>query len=277
MEKNNVRRVKIAAAGISDSGGAVRTCVNLTKAAGALVRLDPVPCMPSAEPGEGDGTTTRQPGIIRAAAHYEPVRLTARAIGRMQRQTMPFTPADGDIGAQPPMSARDMASLSMMLADAYCGLAAEAAESGALLQPVPCAYRLVGHDGTTLYESGVEYVGAPEGIQLCEVMHPAVEKRSAKDYTIADFTLSAAAYRLEAVVPAYGSESGVAEVEIYVGEQIHPVDPAATAELRIDRADTADPSLRIALPGATVALTPCQAGLTARAAAKPVAHRDGCA
>ena len=58
------------------------------------------------------------------------------------------------------MGDKDVASLSDMLGTAYCGLVAEAAENGMMLQPVACGYRLIGADGSVLYESGVGFVGA---------------------------------------------------------------------------------------------------------------------
>lgn len=258
------REVRIAAAGVARRGGAVRRCVNLTEARHGLKRMMPLPSLPAGddEDGSDDGAAYSS-----APASYAPVRLVARSIGRMQRQTRAFTPADGDAGSDRGMGERDMAAFSAMLSDTYCGLVEEAAGGGALLQPIACGYRLTGHDGQTLYESGVVYAGPADGVQLCGELHPAIEVRSNTDFTIAGFTLGAEAYRLTAEIPEYGADDGVAEVEIYAGEQLHPVDPSERAEIRIDGAGGSEPSVRLFLPGASTAMAPGLQRLTAKAAA----------
>lgn len=261
---NKRREVRIAAAGVARRGGAVRRCVNLTEARHGLKRMMPLPSLPAGddEDGSDDGAAYSS-----APASYAPVRLVARSIGRMQRQTRAFTPADGDAGSDRGMGERDMAAFSAMLSDTYCGLVEEAAGGGALLQPIACGYRLTGHDGQTLYESGVVYAGPADGVQLCGELHPAIEVRSNTDFTIAGFTLGAEAYRLTAEIPEYGADDGVAEVEIYAGEQLHPVDPSERAEIRIDGAGGSEPSVRLFLPGASTAMAPGLQRLTAKAAA----------
>ena len=54
-------------------------------------------------------------------------------------------------------------------------------------------------------------------------------------------------------------------MEIYVGEQLHPVDPDGLSEVRIDGAEGNNPTVRLALPGATTALTPNLRSLTSKA------------
>lgn len=263
MSTNRLQRVKIEATGVERRGGRVRRCVNLVRTRGALKKMSPVPSADSngGEGGGADGSVAFE----RRTAVYEPVRLVARTVGRMQRQTSAFTPSEYDPGRRSGMSDKDMASLSDMLGSAYCGLVAEAAENGMMFQPVACGYRLTGADGSVLYDSGVQLAGVGEGVQLCGVMHPGLNWRGASDFTIADFAIEAEAYALEAEIPAYDAESGVAEVEIYVGEQIHPVDPDGLAEVRIDGASGNNPSVRLALPGATTAMMPNLRSMTAKA------------
>lgn len=258
-----MQRVKIAATGVERGGGRVKQCVNLMRHRGAL---KPMTSIPSAEDDSNGGNPSDgSRAYERRTAVYAPVRMVARVAGRMQRQTSAFTPSEGDPGRRQGMSEKDVASLSDMLGTAYCGLVAEAAENGMMLQPVACGYRLIGADGSVLYESGVGFVGAREGTQLCGVFRPGLTRRSPTDFTIADFAMEAEAYALEAEVPAYGADSGVAEVEIYVGEQLHPVDPDGLAEVRIDGAEGNNPTVRLALPGATTALTPNLRSLTSKA------------
>ena len=257
-----MQKVKIKATGV-ECGGRVKQCVNLMRHRGALKPMTPIP---SAEDDSNGGKPSGgSVAYERRTAVYAPVRMVARVAGRMQRQTSAFTPSEGDPGRRQGMSDKDVASLSDMLGTAYCGLVAEAAENGMMLQPVACGYRLIGADGSVLYESGVGFVGAREGMQLCGVFCPGLTRRSPTDFTIADFAMEAEAYALEAEVPAYGADSGVAEVEIYVGEQLHPVDPDGLAEVRIDGAEGNNPTVRLALPGATTALTPNLRSMTSKA------------
>lgn len=258
-----MQRVKIKATGVECGGGRVKQCVNLMRHRGALKPMTPIA---SAEDGGNGGNPSGgSVAYERRTAVYAPVRMVARVAGRMQRQTSAFTPSEGDPGRRQGMGDKDVASLSDMLGMAYCGLVAEAAENGMMLQPVACGYRLIGVDGSVLYESGVGFVGARDGAQLCGVFRPGLTRRSTTDFTIADFAMEADAYALEAEIPAYGADSGVAEVEIYVGEQLHPVDPDGLAEVRIDGAEGNNPTVRLALPGATTALTPNVRSLTSKA------------
>lgn len=258
-----MQRVKIKATGVECGGGRVKQCVNLMRHRGALKPMTPIP---SAEDGGNGGNPSDvSRAYERRTAVYAPVRMVARVAGRMQRQTSAFTPSEGDPGRRQGMGDKDVASLSDMLGTAYCSLVAEAAENGMMLQPVACGYRLIGADGSVLYESGVGFVGAREGAQLCGVFRPGLTRRSPTDFTIADFAMEAEVYALEAEIPAYGADSGVAEVEIYVGEQLHPVNPDGLAEVRIDGAEGNNPTVRLALPGATTALTPNLRSLTSKA------------
>lgn len=258
-----MQRVKVSATGVECGGGRVKQCVNLMRHHGALKPMTPIPS--AGDGGNGGNPSGGSVAYERRTAVYAPVRLVARVAGRMQRQTSAFTPSEGDPGRRQGMGDKDVASLSDMLGTAYCGLVAEAAENGMMLQPVACGYRLIGADGSVLYESGVGFVGAREGAQLCGVFCPGLTRRSPTDFTIADFAMEAEAYALEAEIPAYGADSGVAEVEIYVGEQLHPVDPDGLAEVRIDGAEGNDPTVRLALPGTTTALTPNLRSLTSKA------------
>ncbi len=263
MSTKRLQRVKVSATGVERGGGRVKQCVNLVRLRGALTPMTPIPSADDdsngGKPSGGSETYERRTAV------YAPVRLVARVAGRMQRQTSAFTPSEGDPGRRQGMGDKDVASLSDMLGTAYCGLVAEAAENGMMLQPVACGYRLIGADGSVLYESGVGFVGAREGAQLCGVFRPGLTRRSPTDFTIADFAIEAEAYALEAEIPAYGADSGVAEVEIYVGEQLHPVDPDGLSEVRIDGAEGNNPTVRLALPGATTALTPNLRSLTSKA------------
>ena len=263
MSTKRLQRVKVSATGVECGGGRVKQCVNLMRHHGALKPMTPIPS--AGDGGNGGNPSGGSVAYERRTAVYAPVRLVARVAGRMQRQTSAFTPSEGDPGRRQGMGDKDVASLSDMLGTAYCGLVAEAAENGMMLQPVACGYRLIGADGSVLYESGVGFVGAREGAQLCGVFCPGLTRRSPTDFTIADFAMEAEAYALEAEIPAYGADSGVAEVEIYVGEQLHPVDPDGLAEVRIDGAEGNDPTVRLALPGTTTALTPNLRSLTSKA------------
>lgn len=163
-----------------------------------------------------------------------------------------FTDVDFTRSA-PSLSDSGLRQLSAALSESYSEIASMAASAGSWIAPVVARWHIVGHSGRRLYSSEPQIV-RPYGYP-CAGDYTAEGVRTGTDFSVSAFSLSANAFRLRVDTSAilaspYWSENAVA-VELTCSPQLHTFDPAQSAAYRIVRPSLPNPSLTVAVPGAT--------------------------
>lgn len=141
-------------------------------------------------------------------------------------------------------SASDAKSLSSALETAYSRLVANAAATGAYVQPALARYRLRDSRGRVLFESAPLLLGNEDGSQ-CAV---AATFTSTDGQLARGFEISACSWRVVADVPAAPEYRDVS-VEVLLTPQLHPWLPGASPEVYSTRGGT--DLARVSLPGSS--------------------------
>ena len=143
----------------------------------------------------------------------------------------------------------DRATVSRLVADAYCSVGLTASRRHAWFQPVVARYSLVGHDGTTLYTSAPVMVSPRAGQQLLSV----VFTLSGSNFSVlSEETLSVLTFslRLRPTAPLSDAWRGVVGgVRLHVSPQLHPFDGSLHASARFGTFTATAGSLTVRLPG----------------------------
>lgn len=141
-------------------------------------------------------------------------------------------------------SAADAKSLSSALETAYSRLVANAAATGAYVQPALARYRLRDSRGRVLFESAPLLLGHDEGSQ-CSVANTFT---STDGQLACGFEISARSWRVVADVPAAADATGI-NVEVLLTPQLHPWLPGASPDVYSTRGGT--DLARVSLPGSS--------------------------
>lgn len=144
-------------------------------------------------------------------------------------------------------------ALASDLCGAYEDMAAAAANGGLWLQPVAARIVLRDADGNALLESAP--MMSHTKVQAAGLLTALCSKPSADSVEVGAMTLSAGACRLKlrlsAECAACLNAAGVRSVEVLTGPQCHPVDASAEMPVRWTAVSSQQPSLTVAIPGAT--------------------------
>lgn len=156
----------------------------------------------------------------------------------------------------------DRRALTSDLCRAYSDVALQAAASGAMCAPSLMRYRLIGHDGSTLWVSPPLLVGASDPDRLTRPITVGSSDRR----TLDAFTLSARSWHLRvashASVPAAMAAS-VSRIELLATPQFHPLAPSGEASFTVVAEAGSNAMLRITLPGAGRAIAPANGAAAA--------------
>lgn len=139
------------------------------------------------------------------------------------------------------------------LCGAYEEMAVAAGTGGLWMQPVAARILLRDADGNVLLESAPTMSRAK--VQCTGLLSAVCTKPSADSVEVGPVTLTADAYRLklrltEATAGRLNA-AGVRSVELWTSPQCHPVDASAEMPVRWTGVSTQQPSLTVAIPGAT--------------------------
>lgn len=148
----------------------------------------------------------------------------------------------------------DLRNISSDLAEAYRSLGAAAAASGSFCAPAFFRYRLVGHDGETLYDSPPVLLCGPDSSRQTAP----VTLRSADRRNVESYTLSAPRWRLHVSSSKAVADSVaalVSRIEILATPQFHPFDSSQQAAVTIVPPGITDDFARVTLQGAAKAIS----------------------
>lgn len=184
--------------------------------------------------------------------------LRAVTAGTLRQTCDGLTSGKGsDLSAGEELCATDLRNLTRGLTGAYRRMMGEAGESGLWVQPVIARCRFLDCHGSTLHLSSPQLLGVGDLWQCMGPVDGEVTRRSDTDFTIGSLTLSAEAWRLNAVIPSRqdtGMEQ-VAEVAVETTAVIDPVDASGTCEVSFVRKRDNAPVCRASLPGTSIGMS----------------------
>lgn len=187
--------------------------------------------------------------------------LEATDCGMLSVSTDTLTLKDVALSRSTPTIGRSgLTQLSSALSQAYTELTAIAAGGGLWMQPIVARYHLCDSSGQHLYSSMPMIMSPADGWQCVGDVTTACSVPSDGHLTVSPIRLQANTFKLSLKISTEISElllkAGVASIEITATPQIHPFDAAARAAYRIVRPTSPEPTLTIALPGATASFSP---------------------
>lgn len=195
-----------------------------------------------------------------ASIHPRGISLEATDCGSITAYTSPLNLTDVTLNRDnSTIGKTGLSRLSGTLSAAYTRLTELAADGGMWLQPVVARYHLLNSAGERLYSSMPMTFCSEAGWECCGEISVNCSATSTDALDVPSIPLTANTYKLQLRLSADDASrlrtAGVAAIEIETSPQIHPFDRQASAAYRIVRPTSADPTLTVALPGATTHFT----------------------
>ncbi len=183
---------------------------------------------------------------------YPPIGLRARAGSPVSAEVAART-LSSTYGAGSRLSARDAGAVTGDLAEAYLRICADASAAGMAVQPVLARYKLRDSQGHILFTSAPVLLGPATGGQCGS----SIDVYSDDRCSLRAYTLSADTWTMALDLPAStsGHDGKVATAEVYISPLFHAYNPDLPGEVNVGRgSSSADPFLRVRLPGASESL-----------------------